>query len=164
MEIISIVAIGKNHVIGKKNQMLWHIPNDFKFFKTETTGNFIIMGRKTFESFPKPLPNRKHIVITQQKNYKAPEGVVVVDSLEKAIDFAKQHKQERVFIIGGGQIYALAQDIVTHLYITYVDFEMEGDAYFPIFDKKAFTSELVQRQEVDDKHAYAFEIYKHQRI
>lgn len=164
MEIISIVAIGKNHVIGKNNQMLWHLPNDFKFFKTETTGHFIIMGRKTFESFPKPLPNRKHIVITQQKNYKAPEGVVVVDSLEKAIDFAKQHKQERVFIIGGGQIYALAQDIVTHLYITYVDFEMEGDAYFPIFDKKAFTSELVQRQEVDDKHAYAFEIYKHQRI
>lgn len=164
MEIISIVAIGKNHVIGKNNQMLWHLPNDFKFFKTETTGHFIIMGRKTFESFPKPLPNRKHIVITQQKNYKAPEGVVVVDSLEKAIDFAKQHKQERVFIIGGGQIYALAQDIVTHLYITYVDFEMEGDAYFPIFDKKAFTSELVQRQEVDDKHAYPFEIYKHQRI
>lgn len=164
MEIISIVAIGKNHVIGKNNQMLWHLPNDFKFFKTETTGHFIIMGRKTFESFPKPLPNRKHIVITQQKNYKAPEGVVVVDSLEKAIDFAKQHKQERVFIIGGGQIYALAQDIVTHLYITYVDFEMEGDAYFPIFDKKAFTSELVQRQDVDDKHAYAFEIYKHQRI
>lgn len=164
MEIISIVAIGKNHVIGKNNQMLWHLPNDFKFFKTETTGHFIIMGRKTFESFPKPLPNRKHIVITQQKNYKAPEGVVVVDSLEKAIDFAKQHKQERVFIIGGGQIYALAQDIVTHLYITYVDFEMEGDAYFPIFDKKAFTSELIQKQEVDDKHAYAFEIYKHQRI
>lgn len=164
MEIISIVAIGKNHVIGKNNQMLWHLPNDFKFFKSVTSGHFIIMGRKTFESFPKPLPNRKHIVITQQTNYQVPEGVVVVNSLDKAIDFAKQHKQERVFIIGGGQIYALAQDIVTHLYITYVDFQTEGDAYFPIFDKKAFTSELIQKQEVDDKHAYAFEIYKHQRI
>ena len=123
MEIISIVAIGKNYVIGKNNQMLWHLPNDFKFFKAETTGHFIIMGRKTFESFPKPLPNRTHIVITKQTDYEVPEGVIVVNSLEKAIDYAKQHQQDRVFVIGGGQIYALVQDLVTDLYITYVDFE-----------------------------------------
>lgn len=163
MEIISIVAIGKNHVIGKNNQMLWHLPNDFKFFKAETIGHFIIMGRKTFESFPKPLPNRKHIVITQQTSYQVPEGVVVVNSLDKAIDFAKQHNQERVFIIGGGQIYALAQDIVTDMFITYVDFETEGDAYFPTFDGSEFTSDLVQSQEVDEKHNYAFKIVKHHR-
>lgn len=163
MEIISIVAIGKNHVIGKNNQMLWHLPNDFKFFKTETTGHFIIMGRKTFESFPKPLPNRTHIVITQQVDYVVAEGVVVVNSLESAIEYAKQHQQDRVFVIGGGQIYALAQDIVTDLYITYVDFETDGDAYFPQFDKNKFTAKLVQTQEVDEKHAYAFEIYKHHR-
>lgn len=163
MEIISIVAIGKNHVIGKNNQMLWHLPNDFKFFKTETTGHFIIMGRKTFESFPKPLPNRTHIVITQQVDYVVAEGVVVVNSLESAIEYAKHHQQDRVFVIGGGQIYALAQDIVTDLYITYVDFETDGDAYFPQFDKNKFTAKLVQTQEVDEKHAYAFEIYKHHR-
>lgn len=163
MEIISIVAIGKNHVIGKNNQMLWHLPNDFKFFKTETTGHFIIMGRKTFESFPKPLPNRTHIVITQQVDYVVAEGVVVVNSLESAIEYAKHHQQDRVFVIGGGQIYALAQDIVTDLYITYVDFENDGDAYFPQFDKNKFTAKLVQTQEVDEKHAYAFEIYKHHR-
>lgn len=163
MEIISIVAIGKNHVIGKNNQMLWHLPNDFKFFKAETTGHFIIMGRKTFESFPKPLPNRTHIVITQQKDYQVPEGVIVVDSLEKAIDYANQHQQQRVFVIGGGQIYALAQNIVTDMFITYVDFETEGDAYFPTFDGSEFTSDLVQTQEVDEKHNYAFKIFKHHR-
>lgn len=163
MEIISIVAIGKNHVIGKNNQMLWHLPNDFKFFKAETTGHFIIMGRKTFESFPKPLPNRTHIVITQQNDYQVPEGVIVVDSLEKAIDYANQHQQQRVFVIGGGQIYALAQNIVTDMFITYVDFETEGDAYFPAFDSSEFTSDLVQTQEVDEKHNYAFKIFKHHR-
>lgn len=163
MEIISIVAIGKNHVIGKNNQMLWHLPNDFKFFKAETTGHFIIMGRKTFESFPKPLPNRTHIVITQQSDYQVPEGVIVVDSLEKAIDYANQHQQQRVFVIGGGQIYALAQNIVTDMFITYVDFETDGDAYFPNFNSEEFTSELVQIQEVDEKHNYAFKIFKHHR-
>jgi len=161
MEIISIVAIGRNHVIGKDNQMLWHLPNDFKFFKTETTGHFIIMGRKTFESFPKPLPNRTHIVITRQENYQVPEGVVVVQSLEAAIEYAKHKQQQRVFIIGGGQIYALAQKWITAMYITYVDYEAEGDAYFPHFDKEAFTSECVYKQLVDEKHPYAFEIYKY---
>ena len=163
MEIISIVAIGKNYVIGKNNQMLWHLPNDFKFFKAETTGHFIIMGRKTFESFPKPLPNRTHIVLTQQKGYQVPEGVIVVDNLENAIEYAKQQQQERVFVIGGGQIYTLAQHLITDMYITYVDFETEGDAYFPKFNRNDFTSHLVQVQEVDEKHPYAFKIVKHHR-
>ena len=98
-----IVAAGKNNEIGKDNDLIWHLSNDLKRFKSLTSGNTIIMGRKTFESFPKPLPNRKHIVITRQEQYKVPNGIVVVNSLEEALRNVLNDKQP--FIIGGGEIY-----------------------------------------------------------
>ena len=94
--IILIAAISKNNEIGKSNQLLWHLPDDFKRFKTLTTGHYIIMGRKTFESFPKPLPNRTHIIITRQKNY-AVENCIVVPSLEEALKVCP--KNEDIYII-----------------------------------------------------------------
>ncbi|MGB0185927.1 MAG: dihydrofolate reductase, partial [Flavobacteriaceae bacterium] len=95
-----IVAVSENQVIGKDNDLIWNLSLDLKRFKSLTSGHHIIMGRKTFESFPKPLPNRTHVVITRQKDYKVPEGVLVVNSLENAIKLTK--KDEQPYIIGGG--------------------------------------------------------------
>ena len=103
-----IVAVSENDVIGKDNDLIWRLKNDLKRFKALTSGHCIIMGRKTFESFPKPLPNRTHIVITRQKDYKVPEGVIVVNSLEAAIEQTKNDSNP--FVIGGGEIYKQALD------------------------------------------------------
>ena len=101
--ITLIAAAGLNNELGKNNDLLWHLPNDFKRFKAITSGHYIIMGRKTFESFPKPLPNRTHIIISRDHNYKAPDGCFVVNSIEKALEICP--KKETIFIIGGGEIY-----------------------------------------------------------
>src|SRR6476646_3183965 len=103
--ITLIAAVAENNALGKDNQLLWHLPDDFKRFKNITSGHYIIMGRKTFESFPKPLPNRTHVVITRQKDYQA-EGCIVVDSIEKALEISP--KDQDVFVIGGGEIFSLA--------------------------------------------------------
>ena len=103
--ITLIAAAAENNALGKDNDLLWHLPEDFKRFKQITSGHYIIMGRKTFESFPKPLPNRTHIIITRQKEYLA-DGCLVVHSLEEALEISPQN--EEVFIIGGAQIYKQA--------------------------------------------------------
>ena len=105
-------------MIGKDNELIWHLKNDLKRFKELTSGHCIIMGRKTFESFPKPLPNRTHIVITRQQNYNVPEGVIVVNSLEAAIEQAKD--DENPFIIGGGEIYKQSLAVVDTIEFTRV--------------------------------------------
>ena len=115
--ITIIAAVAENNALGKNNDLLWHLPKDFKRFKEITSGHYIIMGRKTFESFPKPLPNRTHVIISRQQNY-APEGCIVVDSLEKAIAICP--KNEDVFIIGGGEIYSQSINIAHKLDITKV--------------------------------------------
>ena len=112
-ELTIIVAAGENNAIGKDNDLIWHLSDDLKRFKKLTNGHHIIMGRKTFESFPKPLPNRTHIVITRQENYKAPDGVIVVNSLTDAIDAAKNDNNP--FIIGGGEIYKQAMSLADTL-------------------------------------------------
>ncbi len=107
--IIMIAAVAENNALGKDNDLVWHLPNDFKRFKSLTTNHHIIMGRKTFESFPKPLPNRVHVIITRQKDYQA-EGCIVVDSIEKAI--AACPENEDSYIIGGGEIYNLGLSLI----------------------------------------------------
>lgn len=164
MKIISIAAIGKNRVIGKDNQLLWHLPNDFQFFKKETSHHFILMGRKTFESFPKPLPNRTHLVITKNKDYQSENPqVIIFHSIEAAIDFAKKEQQEKLFIIGGATIYKQTLPIVDEMLLTEVDYSGEGDAYFPAFDKENFEETTIKTQPVDEKHQYAFEIKKYKK-
>ena len=102
--IILIAATSENNALGKNNELVWHLPDDFKRFKELTSGHYIVMGRKTFESFPKPLPNRTHVVISRQENFH-PEGCIVVKSMQEAIEICP--KNEDAFIIGGGEIYSL---------------------------------------------------------
>src|SRR5690554_7013430 len=98
MKISLIVAVAANNAIGKDNELLWHLPADFKHFKNTTSGHFILMGRKTFESFPKPLPNRTHLIVTRQKEYPLPENCFAVQRIEEALDFAKSKNQETLYI------------------------------------------------------------------
>ena len=112
MQIIAIAAVAEDRALGKNNDLLWHLPNDFKRFKQLTTGHYIIMGRKTLESFPKLLPYRTHVVVSRQKNYQ-PEGVLVVANLQEALEQCKG--QEKVYVIGGGQIYHQSLPLCTHL-------------------------------------------------
>lgn len=130
MELISIAAIGKNNVIGKDNKLLWHLSDDFKRFKKLTSGKYIIMGRKTFESFPKPLPNRTHIIVTRQKDYKVPDGHIVVNNLKDAIACVP-FDEEKAYVIGGGEIYKESMDLVDVLEITHVNESYKGDTFFP---------------------------------
>lgn len=159
MTITLIAAAADNNALGKDNQMIWHLPDDFKRFKQLTTGHYIIMGRKTFESFPRPLPNRTHVIITRQKDYTA-EGCIVVNSLEEAIKACPQ--DEEVFVIGGGEIYNQSIDIADKVELTRVhDVSPEADAFFPEIDlsKWKMTEEVFHPK--DEKHAYdmAFETY-----
>jgi len=151
--IITIAAIGINNELGKDNQLIWHLPNDFKRFKTFTTGHYIIMGRKTFESFPKPLPNRTHVIITRQKNYTV-ENCIVVNSLKKAI--AVCPKDEDVYIIGGGEIYNQSIDFADKLEITRVYHSFEADTFFPEIDASKWKLVSEEFHPKDEKHAYDF--------
>ena len=151
--ITLIAAVAENNALGKDNQLLWHLPDDFKRFKERTSNHFIIMGRKTFESFPKPLPNRTHVIITRQK-YNAPEGCIVVDSLEKAI--AVCPKNEETFIIGGGEIYKQSIGLADKLDITKVHHIFEADTFFPEIDLNEWDLTYSELHGKDEKHAFSF--------
>ena len=150
-----VVAAADNNAIGKDNQLLWHLPNDLKFFKNTTWGMPVIMGRKTFESVNKPLPGRFNIVITRQKDWKA-EGVIVATDLNDAINKAKETNSKEFFVIGGGEIYKQAIEIADRIYITRVHAKLEGDTFFPVIDENKW--KLVSHQDfsADDKHKYAY--------
>ena len=154
-ELTIIVAVGENNAIGKDNDLIWHLSDDLKRFKKLTNGHHIIMGRKTFESFPKPLPNRTHIVITRQSNYSVPIGVIVVNSLEDALDAARN--DEHPFIIGGGEIYKQAMPLVDKLEITRVHSTFkDADTFFPEIDTDKWEEVSRITHDADEKHAYAF--------
>jgi dihydrofolate reductase len=151
--IIMIAAVAENNALGKENDLVWHLPNDFKRFKALTTGHYIIMGRKTFESFPKPLPNRTHVVITRQKNYN-PEGCIVVDSIEKALAVCPQ--KETSFIIGGGEIYKLGLAYADQLEITKVHHDFDADTFFPEINLKEWKEVQSEFNSKDDKHSFDY--------
>ena len=153
-EIIIIVAAGENDAIGKDNKLIWHLSDDLKRFKKLTSGHHMIMGRKTFETFPKPLPNRTHVVITRQSNYKAPDGVLVVNSLEEAIEMAKNDVQ--VFIIGGGQIYKQAMAIAHKIELTRVHAKFDADTFFPKIDETLWKEVNNSFHKKDNDHAHEF--------
>jgi dihydrofolate reductase len=148
-----IAAVAENNALGKNNELVWHLPNDFKRFKELTTGHHIIMGRKTFESFPKPLPNRTHIVITRQENYN-PEGCIVVNSIEKAIAICPENEDS--YIIGGGEIYNLGLRYADIIELTKVHHTFEADAFFPKISESDWL--LVESEEnfKDEKHLYDY--------
>ncbi|SDL71368.1 dihydrofolate reductase [Salinimicrobium catena] len=159
-ELTMIAAAAENNALGKDNDLVWHLPDDFKRFKKLTTGHHIIMGRKTFETFPKPLPNRTHIVITRKKNYQK-EGAIVVHSLKEALDLAKDDPQP--FIIGGGEIYELALPEADKIELTRVHGTFEADAFFPEFDENNW--ELVESSfhPTDENHNYSFTYLTYRR-
>ncbi|MBC5863739.1 dihydrofolate reductase [Flavobacterium turcicum] len=159
--IIMIAAVAENNALGKNNDLLWHLPHDFKRFKAITTGHHIIMGRKTFESFPKPLPNRTHVIITRQKDYKATD-CIVVSSLEEALCVCPIN--EDVFIIGGGEIYNLALPIADKLDLTKVHHTFEADAYFPEIDPKQWKLKNSEHHSKDEKHQYDYSFESYERI
>lgn len=157
-----IVAAGENDAIGKDNQLIWHLSDDLKRFKSLTNNHHIIMGRKTFESFPKPLSNRTHIVISRQDNYKVPQGVIVVNNLEDAIDAAKTDAQP--FVIGGGEIYKQALPLAHRIELTRVHENFEADTFFPEIDSKHWKETSNTYHNKDEKHKYAFSFLTYEKI
>jgi len=155
--VTMIAAIGANHELGKDNDLVWHLPDDFKRFKSLTTGHCIIMGRKTFESFPRLLPNRKHIVITRNSDYAVPEGVLVVQTMAEALSHTKD--DSRPFIIGGGEIYRLGMEWADCLEITHIEGNFDCDTFFPELDEELWDCVSSVSHEKDERHDHAF-IYK----
>ncbi len=151
--ILSIIcAVSENRAIGKNNQLLWHIPEDMAHFKKLTIGHAIIMGRKTFESIGKPLPNRTNVVITSDPDYSA-EGTIVAHTIEEAIEKVKEIEKEEIFIIGGGKIYEQTIDLCDKLYLTVVEGKFEADTFFPDYSKFSVVSE---KRGADEKYKYKF--------
>lgn len=160
MKAILVVAIAENNVIGKDNDLIWHLPKDLQFFKKTTTGGVVVMGRNSYESIPekyRPLPNRVNVVVTRNKEYKA-DNCVVLNSLTEV--YAKYRRIEQVFIIGGAQIYqqALEQDWIDEMYISHVNASFEGDAFFPKIDPAKWNIEEVESHDADEKHAVGFTV------
>lgn len=149
-----ICAMGKNNEIGLKNQLLWHLPKDLKHFKEITSGHPIIMGRKTYESIGKPLPNRTNIVVSQKKDW-FEEGILIIGTLKEAIKFAKKINEE-IFIIGGGSIYEQTIDIADKLEITLVDAELEADTFFPKIDDSIWKKTQEDCHKKDEQNPYDF--------
>ena len=159
--ITIIAAIGKNNELGKDNDLIWYLPADLKRFKKVTTGHTIIMGRNTFESIGKPLPNRRSIIITRNKNYKQ-EGCEVVHSLEEAINLVQG---EKAFIIGGAQIYkeSLEKGLADQLDITQVHQNFEADVFFPEIDPKTWQEFSREDFEADDKNKFDFSFLQYRK-
>ncbi len=151
-----IAAIDENQVLGKDNQLIWHLPDDLKRFKRLTTGHAIIMGRKTFESLPKALPNRQNIVVTRNLDYSS-EGITVCHSIEAAIESAKDDEQP--FIIGGAQIYEQGLKFASIIEVTKIHTQFEGDVFFPKIDYKEWSEVKRQIMEHTD-FDYSFITYK----
>lgn len=165
MTLALIAAYAQNRVVGINNQLPWHLPEDLKYFKRITTGKAIIMGRKTYESIGRPLPNRTNIVITSNPEFSAP-GIVVVNSLQAAIDHAESvntiNGEDETMIIGGATIYELALPLADRLYLTHVHADVEGDAYFPEVDFsgwKQVANEDYSASETNP-YDYSFAVYE----
>jgi len=153
--IVLMAAMGRNRELGFGNKLPWHLPDDLKRFKEITRGHSIIMGRKTYESIGKALPERKNIVVTRNAGYQAP-GAVVVGSIEEAFKEAGNGGDEDVFVIGGGEIYKLALPYADRMYLTFVDAEIPADTYFPEFNENEWRVTDAVPHEADEKHAHRF--------
>jgi len=159
--ISAIVAKGKNNVIGKDNDLPWHLPGDLKWFKAKTINRHVIMGRKSFESLPGILPNRVHVVVTRDASYYH-SNIVVKNSIDEALAYAHKEGEDEVFILGGGNIYSQTQDLWQRLYLTEVDAQPEGDTYFPEVNYDLFKLTFDEHHVADDKnqYSYTFKIYE----
>jgi len=150
-----IVAASENGVIGKDNDLPWHLPADLKHFKKITSGHCIIMGRNTYESIGRPLPKRTNIVVSSNRSL-AIEGCLVVHSVDEAIELTKQHESEEAFIIGGATLYNTCLDKAEKIYLTRVHTEIQGDTFFPEIDMNNWEVVSEEYHEKDEKHLYNF--------
>lgn len=151
-----IAAIGSSNELGKNNDLIWHLHEDMKFFRTQTSGKTIIMGRKCFESLPGLLPNRKHIILTNNKDYQV-DGAIIFHTKEEVLDYIK-NTEEECFIIGGAKIYELFLPYCKYLYLTEIEDTKEADVYFPTFDKTKYTKEIIKELE-ENNIKYKFTKY-----
>ncbi len=159
--ITIIAAIGKNGELGKDNDLIWHLPNDLKRFKKITLGHHVIMGRKTFESLGKPLPNRTTIIITRNSNYKV-DNCIIVNSLEAALKAAATDPNP--YILGGAEIYHQAIKIADSLDLTLVDANFEADAFFPQIDTSLWEETSHEDFNADEKHQYNYSFVTYKKV
>ena len=153
--ISMISALAKNRAIGKKNALPWYLPADLKHFKEKTTGKVIVMGLNTFKSVgERPLPNRKNIVLTDDKNYQAPDGVVLAHSIEEVLELTKDDPE--VMISGGAMVYKQFLPLAQRLYLTYIDHDFDGDIFFPEFDMDEWKEVSRESHQPDEKNAYPY--------
>ncbi|HCE55974.1 MAG: hypothetical protein APF83_09450 [Lutibacter sp. BRH_c52] len=157
-----MAAIAANNALGKDNQLIWYLPADLKRFKKTTLNHAVIMGRKTYESLGKPLPNRTNILITRDKNYKA-EGCVVVNSLKKALKIAEE-VDENPFILGGAEIYKQAMPFTDKLDITFVHHQFDADVFFPEIDKTIWKETSRENFKADENNKYDYSFVTFERI
>jgi dihydrofolate reductase len=168
MKVSLIVAMDAKRGIGKNNDLMWHLPNDMKFFKETTQNQVVVMGRKNYDSIPekfRPLPNRLNVVLTRNLDFRA-DGCLVFSSLEDCLNHFKNENEKTIFIIGGGEIYnlALKSNRVEEMYITEIDHVYDADTFFPEFDKQLWKSEVIYTQKTDEKHSVPFIIRRFQRV
>lgn len=161
MKISMIAAIAENYTIGKDNHLPWHLPDDLKFFKDKTLNKPVVMGRKTYEAFGKPLPHRLNIVLTRDKNYQVAEGCKVVNSVREVLEFAES--QDETMIIGGEEIYRLFLPKANVMYLTHIDQIFDGDTVFPQFNHENWKVVWNERHSADDRHQYSFEFKEYHR-
>lgn len=159
MIISLIAALSQNRVIGKNNDLPWHLPDDMKYFMQTTTGHHVIMGRKNYDSLPekfRPLPNRTNIIVTRQEDFIAP-GCAIVNAIEKGIAIAEKAGEAEVFIIGGAQIYTQGMNFVQRMYLTEIQADINGDTYFPEIPTKKWKETSRIHHPVDAKHKFKFD-------
>ena len=165
MIISLIAAVSENNVIGKNNDLPWHLPADMKYFRDTTTGHCVIMGRKNYDSIPlkyRPLDKRTNIIVTRQKNFQA-EGCIVVSSIEDALNEAKKKNETELFIIGGADIFKQTMDLADKIYYTKIHHSFEGDVFFPQIDLTRWKLTSRQDRQPDEKNKFPFSFCVYER-
>ncbi|MDW8332288.1 MAG: dihydrofolate reductase [Cyclobacteriaceae bacterium] len=165
MTISLIAALTRNRVIGRNNDLPWHLPDDMKYFMQTTKGHYVIMGRKNYESIPakyRPLPDRSNVVVTRQAHFNAP-GCIVVHSLSEGLEIAAKSGEHEVFIIGGAQIYREALPLAHRLYLTEIHIELDGDTFFPELNLSEWKEISRQHHPADNRHQFAFDFVIYDR-
>lgn len=162
MKVALIVAVDNENGIGKNNDLLWHLPDDMRFFKETTSGHIVVMGRKNWDSIPakyRPLPNRENVVLTRNTTFSA-DGCSAFNSLDACLSAYSETQYKTVFIIGGGEVYKLALEsgMVTEMFITHVEKSFGADTFFPAFSEGEWTVETILTHEKDEKHEAGFTI------
>lgn len=167
MKVALIVAMDLERGIGKENDLMWHLPADMKFFKQTTEGHIVVMGRKNWDSIPlkyRPLSNRENVVLTRNKSFKA-ENCIILHDLVEVWEKYQNEEDRTIFIIGGGEIYkqALESDLVEEMYLTHVNKVYNADTFFPAFDLRNWSVEVIQMHGKDEKHEADFQVNKYSR-